>query len=71
MAEENQAFLFILYLWLLIVVQSTQIEFHCSTVFDLWQKEILQASPADGIYNDPRGVYSRKVSSAASSCPGC
>lgn len=54
----------------LYTAPSSRIEFHCSTVFDLWQEEILQASPADSIYNDPRGVHSREVSSAAPRCPG-
>lgn len=66
----HQAVLFVLHWWLLFTALSSQIEFHGSTVFDLWQEEILQGSPADSIYNDPRGVYSREVSSATSRCPG-
>lgn len=30
-------------------------------LFDLWQEEVLQARPADSVYNDPWGVHSRKV----------
>lgn len=67
----HQAWLFVLYWWLLFSAQCSQIEFHCSTVFDLWQEEILQTSPTDSIYNDPGGVYSCKVSSTTSRCPGC
>lgn len=40
--------------------QSGRIEFHC--VWPPWQEEVLQASPADSVYNDPWGVHSRKVS---------
>lgn len=50
------------------MTQSRQIEF--PFISDLSQEEILEASPANGIYNDPWGVHSRQVCPDMSRCHG-
>lgn len=62
-------FLCIVYVALFTANKAGGFNFFASLPVTFWQEEILSASPADSIYNDPRGVYSREVSSATSRCP--